>query len=111
GPQRNGINLRSRQKCKNAAAEHGEEVGPVGGTQDLLPIAEVDVARGDADEDFDQGDGDADTNGNEAGDKRQTNPNRRDEPDIVHSEWPLRISPEPPFPGRRGTHSLALFPG
>ena len=58
----------------------------------------------------DQCDGDADTNGNQAGHKRQSNPNRRDEPDIVHSEWPFRISPGPPFPGRRGNQSRGPSP-
>ena len=91
GPQRYRVNLRPGQERQHAAAQHGQEVRPVGRAQDLLAIAEVDIARGDADEDFDQRHRDADPNGNQAGDQRQPHPQRRYGPGVLEHRERSRV--------------------
>jgi hypothetical protein len=55
----------------------------------MLAAGEVNIAREDAEQDFDERDGDADADGNQAGRERQSHPDGRDEPNILmHKQTP-----------------------
>jgi hypothetical protein len=89
GAQRNRINFRARQERQHAAAQHRQEIRPVGRLQDMLAAGEVKVAREDAEQDFDERHGNADANGNQAGRERQPHPDGGHKPNVLmHKKLP-----------------------